>query len=459
LNPRPSVVLLAYHFYPSNEIGARRVTALARYLAARGIGVEVICLAGKGVEAARQLHPLIAIHGVEEPSRWLLNWAVAVKQFLRRMLMPAKSPAEGASLVEQAPTPASSTDAPRGKLWTLFWATVHFIDAHKRWSSRAAREATRVGRNACAIIASGPPNSILIAGARAGRALEVPFIFDLRDPWSDYPNLRDGQGKLLGTRARLLALAERWALRSAAAVTCTAPSLGALLAQRTRPGVGAHTIMNGFDRVPELPPAETGHFLRILFAGEIYMNRDPFPFLEAVERLVTRADVDATRVLVKFVGSCEAYYGRSLREWLQDKAARQVVEIHPPVPGSQVPALIAEATVLMNLAQNSPLQIPAKTFEHLVSGRELLVICEANCDTARLLDTVPGALRVDPNDAAGLDAALFDLYRRHVVEGRLNAPDRAYTARFGRDVRNAEFMTLLEKVAPQLAASGAEQRA
>src|SRR5678816_1099624 len=37
-----SIILIAYHFHPSGEIGARRVTKLARFLAAEGFRVFVV---------------------------------------------------------------------------------------------------------------------------------------------------------------------------------------------------------------------------------------------------------------------------------------------------------------------------------------------------------------------------------------------------------------------------------
>jgi hypothetical protein len=234
----------------------------------------------------------------------------------------------------------------------------------------------------------------------------------------------------------------------ASAVTTASPGIAAALRDAyPQHAAKMHVVLNGFDGEPLAPVLQTGHRLNILFAGILYTNRDPFPFLEALERLLARPGVDASRVTVRFVGNCESYRGQSLAEWLKNRRAARVVQLVSEVAPEELKPFINEATVLLNFAQGQRGLIPAKTFEHLASGRELLAVCEADSDTGRLLDSVRGSVRLNPGDQAALDAALVDLYQRHVVDGAPRVPSPEDVRRYSRSGQNQLFMRVVSSTA------------
>jgi hypothetical protein len=207
-----------------------------------------------------------------------------------------------------------------------------------------------------------------------------------------------------------------------------------------------HVVRNGFDGAMRRPPVATDNRLSILFTGEIYARRNPFGFLEALERLLARPGVDAGRVSVTFVGGCEHYRGRSLREWLRGKRGESVVRILPPVPVEEAARMQQAATVLLNLAQQSPYTVPAKSYDYMASGRELLILAEADSDIGRLFAGVRGVLRVDPTELETLEATLADLYQRHVVDGVGTVPSELEVMAFSRQEQNKTFVRLVESL-------------
>jgi len=69
-----TVLLISYHFHPTNEIGGRRTTALARHLAARGLRVIVVSAFGQQeVRAGAEILPGIIAIPVKQPRRLLLD--------------------------------------------------------------------------------------------------------------------------------------------------------------------------------------------------------------------------------------------------------------------------------------------------------------------------------------------------------------------------------------------------
>jgi len=267
----------------------------------------------------------------------------------------------------------------------------------------------------------------------------------MRDPWTDVI------ANLHPTRQIELALArkiEGWVLRSAAAITSTGTRVTQLLIQR-QPELADKTfvIRNGYDDAVQLVSSDTGGRLAILFAGELYLNRDPFPLLHALERLVSRPDVDASRVTVTFMGRKTAFVGKCLVGWLEGKRCAQIVKFVPPQPREIVAQTALESTVLLNLAQHQPLSVPAKTFEHLASGRENLLLCEDDSESAQLVAEIPGVSQVDPQDGAMLDRVLLDLYQRHVIQGHLRAPALKDIAAFSRAAANDAFWRVMTSIA------------
>lgn len=334
------------------------------------------------------------------------------------------------------------------KLRELFFRLAYFVDGSKKWSWRASRAAVRACRkyDVRLIIASGPPHSALLAGARAGRKLGIPYVADLRDPWSDatasvHPSRR--------IELRLLRVLERQVMQGAAAVTSTTAAVAALLAERYATVRGrVQVIRNGYDGKVAPQLSHTAGRLSMLFAGELYFGRDPFPLLAGIEWLLARPEVDAARVEVTFMGKVEEYSGQSLQDWMHGKRCAAIVRLLPSQSSQALAEAVARSTVLLNLAQQQPLSVPAKTYEQIACGREILLICEDGSETARVVAGVTGVTQVDPADFRALTHALLDLYTRHVVMGNLTAPAEAEVAQFSRARANELFYALLASIIP-----------
>jgi hypothetical protein len=436
----PAVVFITYHYPPSTQIGARRTGALVTTLGGEGIHVIVV---SRFADGPLELHPAtdtrITFIQVPESRKLITRWLVAAKRRIRRMWTPRRGGEEGSEPAREAVAPK------RRSLWSdQLVQFIESLDRYKMWSWRAARAAYFAGKrfDAQVVIASGPPMTNLLAGYWVARLRKIPFIADFRDPW--YVGFERWPGPSALER-RLRSAFERTLLEGSTAITVTTDPLAERLrASYASANVKIHVVRNGFDGSPRGASTATGHRLGFLYAGEIYMTRDPFPFLAALERLVSLPQVDSSRVSATFVGECASYRGMRLLAWLRGRKCEALVRVLEPVTPPIAQAMIAESSVLLNLAQASPLTVPAKTYEHLASGREMLVMCEAGGATARLVEGIPGVISVDPSDGASLDRALADLYRRHVIVGELTAPPASIVGEFSREVQTRKFFQLVQ---------------
>jgi hypothetical protein len=249
-------------------------------------------------------------------------------------------------------------------------------------------------------------------------------------------------------------------MRRAAAVTTTSAVVASSLRHRyDRLRDCIYAIPNGYDG--DIAPAlhRTQGRLSMLFAGELYEGRDPFPLLLGIEWLLARAEVDPARVEVTFMGRVQTYCGQSLQAMMHGKRCAQVVRLVPPQDAAAVAAAVARSTLLLNLAQHQPLAVPAKTYEQLASGREILLICEDDCETARVVAGIPGVSQVNAENFQALTARLLDLYSRHVVEGRATVPDAERVRPFSRAASNERFHTLVSALisrGPSAASAGVQ---
>jgi serine acetyltransferase len=450
----PTVLIISYAFHPSTEIGARRATALARYLADNGVRVLVVSAFGyQPVASGSEMFPGVFAVPVGRPARPWLDLLVRLKRWTSRHDADSAS---SFNLLPEGGEPPSARVSLRARLRGRYFRLIYFIDDFKKWSWSAAAAAIRAGREhgAAVIISSAPPHSTLLAGAWAARRLGIPFIADMRDPWSDVLALAHPDRRIeLG----LLRTLEAWVMRQAAAVTSTSATAAALLVERD-PSLASRTqvIRNGYDGDIAPPLVRTGGRLSILFAGVLYVRRTPYPLLAALERLVSRADVDPTRVQLTFMGDkVGSFSDQLLNRWLQGKRCASVVRVLPPQDADAVAREVAQATVLLNLAQQQRLHVPAKTFEQLASGREILLICEDDCETAQVVAGIQGVTRVDQSDPKVLDAVLLDLYQRHVVAGTACVPAASEVRCFSRTLANERFAATLRALAPRAVAPGA----
>src|SRR5690606_5621403 len=130
-----------------------------------------------------------------------------------------------------------------------------------------------------------------------------PLIIDLRDPWLNCNAVlpRD----YVGFRRNVDAVLERLCIRLAVHVVTTSQRLTQQLQQRyPKHATKIVTIRNGYEDNMLMEPPQYSGRLAMLYAGTIYLNRNPLPFFEALLNLRQSGRIDPQRIRVQFVGDC-----------------------------------------------------------------------------------------------------------------------------------------------------------
>jgi glycosyltransferase involved in cell wall biosynthesis len=241
----------------------------------------------------------------------------------------------------------------------------------------------------------------------------IQFVMDLRDPWSLVERLAETFASPVWYRqARRF---ERQAVAGASLIAMNSESARAAMC-RTYPSLADRivTIMNGYDETaPVHVPARAARFVMV-FAGSIYLDRDPGLLLRAGGRMVRELALAPADFRIEFVGnvgSLDPDDPSSLMGLARAEGLADYVGISGFRPRRELAALLAGATVLVSLYQDSKMAIPSKIFEYMQYDAWILTFAEPGSATELLLRESDADV-VAPQDLEGLIQTLMRRYQR-----------------------------------------------
>ena len=446
--------MISYHFPPDTTIGARRWEQLAHAVTNRGWGLDVVtCAPSKPLDGALDSLPAGArVYGVTDPPLGAervehMLWRAYRKLWPNRRL-EASAPQPGAARGgrELRPRPESmerdeirsSARTPREVLRT-YWAWVDYTRGG-RWAQHAAALALRIVQRGVhqAVITSAPPHMTHDAGRIVSVATGLPFVMDMRDPWSTQPWLPEFEASPLWYRR-----AERHELaciaQASLVVANTEPAREALVAEHPDAQSRIITVMNGTDDNPLPPHRDAGKFL-IGYAGTIYLDRDPQMLFRAAARVIAAEKLTPAQFGIGILGRFAAeeripMLGMAVQEGIGDFAT-----VEPPRPHRAALDFLAGATMLVVFPGNNLLALPAKVFEYIRFDSWLLAIGEPESAIAQLLRGTSADVVAPQVDA--LAAAITARYREYAAGVR---PVRV--ARDDRFSRKSQARILFDAIA------------
>jgi glycosyltransferase involved in cell wall biosynthesis len=151
---------------------------------------------------------------------------------------------------------------------------------------------------------------------------------------------------------------------------------------------------------------------RIVYAGTIYIDRDPRTLLAAVGTVVRDLSIPQGALEVEFIGNAETFMGMPTEKLARDAGIEACFRLIPAMPRSQLLEHLKRAAVLVSLPQSTPWSMPSKVYEYMGFSARLLVYAEPGTATAEVLaDSDAVVLR--PDDLEGTVEALKRCYAEH----------------------------------------------
>jgi glycosyltransferase involved in cell wall biosynthesis len=434
----PRVVILAYWYPPLHAIGSQRPAKLARYLPSFGwtptvITVEPECR--RFLEPPLEIEPLEAgiVHRTRDRSwhTWLARrTGQGSAADLERFAFDNVRASGGVGL---------------RALHFIYQQLVSFPDEAWPWLidyrtiERLVRQA-----DAQAIVSTSPPATTHLLAARLSRRLGLPWIADLRDPWTQRPTRR---------RMAPLRAVERWLERRTLAQATRLVTVSDEIAQdlgrlHRNPTV---VLPNGFDpddervdRGPALPLARDR--FTFVFTGTLeHETREPGMLLDALDALIKAGELSAADLEFWLIG-------RNLGVARPALAAHPTlaasVRLEPPIARGAALATQRAATVLVVLGPTEALHggaLTGKVFEYLGARRPILAFGARGGALDRLLAETGGGVLV--TSAAEARDALLHWARERRETGRVAwRGDPAAVARYDRRALAGRWAALLDEV-------------
>jgi glycosyltransferase involved in cell wall biosynthesis len=413
------ILLLTYHFPPSQAVGGVRWQMMSRYAAERGWHVDVIAgdpqqLPNADPARLKSLPPGVRVFGATQP-------AVATEQFVLSAWNLLRRFRPNRTVGDAVHGPPSSTADGSFSSAELRWRPTSLVDWHRAYSvwvdfqrrKKWAHEAVRLGRQIYkpgfhrVIISSGPPHMAHEGARLLSSRIGLPFVVDMRDPWS----LMERVPEVIAN-PMFLRVARRYEARVVAhaglIVANTEPARMALAALYPKAQSRMITVMNGYDDEPLPPPVRDGVF-RVIYAGTLYLDRDPSLLFRSAARVVKELHLTADQFRIVFIGRADVSYSMGdLAE--REGLGAQFVQMEPTCPRHELWQWLAHATVLVNLPQDSHKAIPSKVFEYMRFNAWLLALAEEGSATEIALRNT-GADIVRPDDVDAITSTLLKRYR------------------------------------------------
>jgi glycosyltransferase involved in cell wall biosynthesis len=342
---RKSILMLAYYFPPGEYTGAQRPFRFARYIRERGLDTYVIT------------------SDLQTPSA---PWKDCVTVPPKPALNPGWFDRFASVLQRLAPYNDQLTWVPPAV-------------------SAGLALAARV--QPCAIVSTAPPFACHVAALLLKQRLNIPWIADFRDPLLDNP-MRNA-----GIPGRIYDAALDYAIvsRADAIIANTDSSVDAFRRRYLRKKAQIHLIWNGYDPESAIEPRPIPERPQrvLLHAGSLYGQRQPIVLLNAMVRLIGRGLLPPDEVKIRLLG-----YTDPAGDWLTSPAVKELSRIgclentFDVVPRNIAIEEIQTADTLLLLdinEENVGIQVPAKLFEYVQTGRPIIAVTSRNSPTERIL--------------------------------------------------------------------------
>ena len=263
------------------------------------------------------------------------------------------------------------------------------------------------------VVMTGGPFLQMALGPLLRLRTSVPYVLDLRDPWSFSKHGGDARGALLDA---LNATAEPAALAAASGVVTVAQAWAELY-QHHYPRLGDKltVIENGYDpddleRLDNSTPVRADEMVYTGKFGTMVGLRDPSALLQALAQL-NRTD-DAMRLCV--YGPPEP----ELDSLFADTAANGLYSFGGMLPYNEALQQSASAGINLLIGTSTGTEITTKFYEYLGTGRPLLALVQPDSELARKLRDVPFARIAPVDDADAIAEAIRQL--RQVEPAEVN---------------------------------------
>ncbi len=293
-----------------------------------------------------------------------------------------------------------------------------------------------------AIISTGPPHSMHLIALKLHKALNIPWIADFRDPWTEidfYQDLR--LSRWADKKHHRL---EKQVLTNADKVVTVGWDWAEGLKRHGAPSV--EVILNGYDWDAEtsLQQIPLSRKFTLSHIGLLGPTRNNPIFWQAIGELIEdhpelKQDID-----IQLIGQVDISAMKDIEKF----GLKDYVTHLPHVPHNEVMLKQCASQVLLLFVNNTPNAkgiMTGKLFEYFSSGRPILCIGPEDGDAAHIINEVRAGNTIGFDDKEKIKEHLMDLYEKF-KSGDLDRKKDVSIEQFSRKEQSREYTNLLNQL-------------
>jgi glycosyltransferase involved in cell wall biosynthesis len=377
-----SLLMISYFYPPNQAVGGKRIWKMNKYFSDKGYVTTVIA------EAPNRIHKETKICLDDSNSKDNVIFTRTINNPFRGSLPRSINPQESMDSIHEN----------RDNIFYLTGRLIYnclklpkelmaFPDSKNLWilSAFHAGNALLKRNQFRFIVTSSPPHSCHLVGFLLKKKFNgLHWIADFRDPWV-YDSIS----------REFLAIANRRlfkkVIEKADTITVTTKAMLDLFISIAGYDFSHKALvlpngveLNLFDNVnPKIYAHEKVVFGHL---GDLdYEHRNPEPLIQSVKELITNKSISKEDIEIHFWGKSGLWGNKSLKNMISDYGLDDIIFEHDQVSFEEALTIMKGVDVLVLFAENQPIQIPAKTYEYLMSGTPILAFVDVGGATHGLV--------------------------------------------------------------------------
>jgi len=254
------------------------------------------------------------------------------------------------------------------------------------------------------IITTGPPHSMHLIGLELQEKLNIKWLADFRDPWTDIDYFH--QLPLTKKAKEKHFSLEKEVLKKATGVLVVSNTMKE---KYLKYNSKTHVITNGFDTFVEENTVHLDTKFTLAHIGMMNADRNPIVLWEALSELIVEKEGFAKDFQIKLIGKL----AEEVKKSLQKERLTEYTEFINYLRHNEVLLHQKAAQVLLLAVNKVPAAkgiITGKIFEYLQAKRPILAIAPINGDLAEIIKNTKAGFVVDFEEKQKMKQVVLDLY-------------------------------------------------
>jgi len=394
------VLIITYYWPPSGGAGVQRWLKFTKYLPE--FGWEPIILTVQPEDASYPLLDTTLEDEVREGIRVIKTPSREIYKLYQKFT--------GAENIPSAGFANEKSNSFKHKIAKFIRGNFFIPDPRRGWNRYATREAMKIlaeEKDIQCIITSSPPHSTQLIGLKLQKRFSIPWLADLRDPWTDIFYYE----KLYTTLPAhwLNLMHEKRVLKNADRIIVVGPFLKKMIEKKY--GVDrkkVQVVVNGFDEddfsnIPDQEETDSS----LTYVGTL---SDQYPIDSLVETFYNLIG-ENPEMKFRFVGSVSSNSRKAL-----SRIPEKNIEYIPHVSHVEAIRYMRQSgALLLIIPDHSSGEgiLTGKLFEYLASGRPIVGIGPVDGDAASVIRECGAGEMVGYTDKVRLKAVLTEWIQGH----------------------------------------------